>query len=493
MDVTGSPPAPQTDASPIHATASLPERSNSNDGAPRSLGAGRVIPNRQMVFWSCLVGFMGGVLALGYYYLLKGAMWAVWNKMAGMDWLSFSAEPGLHPWILVVTTLGGLLVGLALYYLGTPGEIAAIVDNIHMERGRIDPRQTPSMVAVSLLSITAGGSAGPEAPLVQILGSFGSWVGDRLKLRGDLVRTLTFCGMGTALGAFFGAPLGGALFALEIPHRRGLEYFEALIPTILASVIGFFVFRSVAGYEGAIYTFPALHDMSLTTAIVGGAFGLLGGLVAILFIYAFGLVEKVLHRLHLPMILLATLGGFLLGLIAQVAPITLFWSEFQIKTLLETGHGLQHAHGLSIAVAMLFGIALLKMVSVGVTLHSGFRGGFIFPLFFIGGTIGLAITLLFPSLPAPVVMLSMMAAVNVAVTKTPISTAVILSTLSGTAYMPAMVAACCASFLLTTRVSLIRTQRSRGHFVLPAGHVTPIVGGPLKQPSPAPQVVLPEV
>src|SRR6185437_14580012 len=143
MDATGSHPAPQSDNSTIHAMAALPERSNSNDGAPRSLGAGRVIPNRQMVFWSCLVGFMGGVLALAYYYLLKGAMWAVWTKLAGMDWLSFPAEPGLHPWILVLTTLGGLLVGLSLYFLGTPGEIAAIVDNIHMERGRIDPKQKP--------------------------------------------------------------------------------------------------------------------------------------------------------------------------------------------------------------------------------------------------------------------------------------------------------------------------------------------------------------
>jgi H+/Cl- antiporter ClcA len=299
--------------------------------------------------------------------------------------------------------------------------------------------------------------------------------------------------MGTALGAFFGAPLGGALFALEIPHRRGLEYFEALIPTILASVIGFFVFRSVAGYDGAIYAFPSLHEMSLWTAIIGGAFGLLGGVVAILFIYLFGMIEKVMHRLHLHMIVLATVGGFLLGLIAQVAPITLFWSEFQIKTVLHIGDGLRHAHGLWIAVAMLLGIALLKMISVGVTLHSGFRGGFIFPLFFIGAIIGLAISMVFPSLPAPVVMLSMMAAVNVAVTKTPISTAVILSTLSGTAYMPAMVAACCASFLLTTRVSLIRTQRSRGNFVLPAGNVTPVVNGPLKQVAPSPQVVLPKV
>ncbi len=164
----------------------LPERNFANDGPPSSLGMGRVIPNGQMLFWSCLVGAVGGLLAIVYYYLLQGSLGLVWKMAAGHSWLSLPTGPGFYPWIMVVTTLGGLGVGLVLKFLGTPGEIAAVVNNIHMERGRIDPRQTPSMIAASLVSIAAGGSAGPEAPLVQILGSFGSWVGDKLKLRGIL-------------------------------------------------------------------------------------------------------------------------------------------------------------------------------------------------------------------------------------------------------------------------------------------------------------------
>jgi H+/Cl- antiporter ClcA len=99
------------------------------------------------------------------------------------------------------------------------------------------------MIIASLIAITSGGSAGPEAPLVQINGSFGSWLGDRLKLAKSSVRILTFCGMSAALGAFFGAPIGAAIFALEIPHRRGLQYFEALAPAIIAAILSFAVFR----------------------------------------------------------------------------------------------------------------------------------------------------------------------------------------------------------------------------------------------------------
>lgn len=51
----------------------------------------------------------------------------------------------------------------------------------------------------------------------------------------------------------------------------------------------------------------------------------------------------------------------------------------------------------------------------------------------------------------------MMAAVNVAVTKTPISTTVILSVLSDTVMVPVLVIASFVSFLLTSEISLIKT------------------------------------
>lgn len=442
-------------------TAVPPSRDVGNDAPPSARGAGRVIPDSQLLLWSCVVGLVGGLLAIVYYFMLSGAIYLVWTRLIGFDWRNLPLTAGFYPNVLLVTTIGGLCVGLVLKYIGKPGEIAAVVNNIHMERGRIDTQQTPSMVVASLVSIAAGGSAGPEAPLVQILGSCGSWIGDRLKLRGDLVRTLTFCGMGTALGAFFGAPLGGALFALEIPHRRGLEYFEALVPTIVATLIGFFVFRAAVGFEGPIYHLQALKKISLAATGAGVIFGLLGGALGMVFIVVFGLFERLLHPLRHRTVLLATAGGLCIGLIAQVTPATLFWSELQLVGFLNAGPALVGHFGLRLGIAVLVWIALWKMIAISLTLHSGFRGGFIFPLFFIGACVGMAITLAFPALPAPIVILSMMAAVNVAVTKTPISTAVILTTISGTSYMPALVGASFASFLLTTRVGLIRTQRSR--------------------------------
>jgi H+/Cl- antiporter ClcA len=449
----------------LETVARLPEQEEKTDSAHSTQSDGVGLSSARLWMWACVIGLAGGILALAYYAVMRLLLHYVWEKVAHIDQSNLGYLPAFRPAILVITTAGGLVVGWLSYLLGTPGEIAAVVDNIHMEHGRIDPKQTPSMTAVSLASIAAGGSAGPEAPLVQIIGSFGSWVGERLKLRGDLVRTLTFCGMGAALGAFFGAPLGGALFALEIPHRRGLEYYEALIPSILAALVAFMVFRSFVGYDGAIYHLAAIPNLTVGAVFIGAAAGIVGAIVGTLFILLFHQTERLFHPLIKHTILMATLGGLLIGLIAQLAPATLFWGEYQIAALLHAGETLRQTNGIYVAAALLLLLALLKAIAVGATLHSGFRGGFIFPLFFIGAAVGVSLSLIFglwfPHLPTSVIVLGVMAATNVAVTKTPVSTVVILSSLTGTAFIPALVAACFASFLLTTRVSLISTQRSR--------------------------------
>jgi len=260
--------------------------------------------------------------------------------------------------------------------------------------------------------------------------------------------------MSAALGAFFGAPLGGALFALEIPHRRGLEYYEAIVPAVLSAILSFSVFRLSTGLTiGGMYHFASIPKLSLIHLLQGASLGALGALVAIIFILIFQgighLTEYISHRI----ILLATLGGLSIGLIALAFPQTLFFGEKEIDTIVETGS--------TFGIVMLLMIALAKMLATSCTLHSGFRGGFIFPLFYIGAAVGLAISLAIPGIHPTIGMICMMAAVNVAVTKTPLSTTVILSVLSDTAMVPVIVIASFVSFVLTTQVSLIKTQRPR--------------------------------
>ena len=412
----------------------------------------RELTYAQTILCATLIGIMGGFVATAYYYVLEGFLHLVWHTLPNA---LTSYMPNFPRWgyVLAATTIGGLCVGTTLRLMGLPGEVAMVVDKVH-DPGRIEIRQTPAMIVASLFSITAGGSAGPEAPLVQIIGSFGGWIGQKFNVIASAGRVLTFCGMSAALGAFFGAPLGGALFALEIPHRRGLEYYEAIVPAVLSAILSFTVFRLNTGLTiGGMYHFPSIPPLTLMNLMEGAILGTLGAGIAVLFIFLFRAVGKLTQVLEHQTILLATLGGLSIGLIALAFPQTLFFGEQEIHTIIETGE--------SLGTAMLLWIACAKMLAVCCTLHSGFRGGFIFPLFYIGGAMGYALSLTVPQFHPTIAMVCLMAAVNVAITRTPISTTVILSVLSDTTMVPVIVIACFISFLLTTNVSLIQTQRSR--------------------------------
>ncbi|MEM8638784.1 MAG: chloride channel protein [Cyanobacteria bacterium P01_G01_bin.54] len=414
---------------------------------------GRKLTYLQLVLCAGAIGIVGGLVATVYYFVLESMMHGVWHTLPERVESHFPSWLPTDNYVWIATTIGGLGVGLILYLMGLPGEMAQVVDKIH-QPGRIDIRKTPAMVIASLVAITAGGSAGPEAPLVQVNGSFGSWLGDTLKLDTTCVRVLTFCGMSAALGAFFGAPIGAAIFALEIPHRRGLEYYEAVAPAVVSAIFSFAVFRISTGMTiGGFYHFETVPPLTPMNLFEGLVLGVVGAGVAVMFIAVFRVIGHLLAPLEHYRIVLATLGGLSIGLIAFFFPQTLFFSEAQIHDVIETG--------MTLGVTMLLLIALAKMFAISFTLHSGFLGGFIFPLFFIGANVGLAIALFIPQVHPTVGMVCLMAAVNVAVTKTPISTSIILSVLSGTAMLPVIVIASFTSFLLTCQIAMIRTQRSR--------------------------------
>lgn len=415
-----------------------------------------------------LIGAVGGLIATLFSIVLNVLLAGVWEHWQPA--LSGTLENiGMAGWfsILIITTLGGLLVGFCLKTMGVPGEIAAVVDNIHLKGGRLDPKQSPSMAITALTSIAAGGSAGPEAPLVQIIGSLGSKLADVLKLREGEVRTLTFCGMAAALGAFFGAPLGGALFALEIPHRNGLEYFEAIIPAVVSAFVAFYVFASFGGFHHPLYPLPELSGAEFMPSVeIAIGLGLLGVAVAFVFQGAFKLTGQFFKCFGKRYLLAGAVGGLAIGAISLLSPLgneapVLFWGEFQLQHMLAS-----YQDGIDLGAGALIGslcaVAVCKILSIGFTLHSGFRGGFIFPLFFVGAALGLALHALSGgAIALPVAVLGMMAAVNVAVTKTPISTAVLLTTLSGTSMMPVVLASSLTSFLVSSRVKVIGTQRAR--------------------------------
>ncbi len=384
------------------------------------------------------VGLAGGLAGAGFVGALKLLQRWLWPT----NWTTLA-----HLFVLVA--VGGA-VGLLTRLLGNPGDVELLVDNIHVLGGNDDLRDLRSLIPVSLLCISAGGAMGPEAPLVQTTGSIGTWLARRMRLGVSDTRVLTITGMAAGFTVLFGAPLGSAVFALEILHRQGMEYYEALLPAIVGSLCGYGAYAAVTGLGfGPIWHFPPLADINVVDLLWSVAAGVLGAAVAVAFTYTSIGLRWLFRRVGPE--LRPVLGGLALGGLAFLSPYALTFGEAQIDPLL-----LRRALITTFAIA-----AAAKLVGTAVTLASGWRGGFIIPLFFIGAALGRLGHAVFPGTHEVVLMAALMASINVGVTKTPIGSTLVVSEMAGLRLFPTTLVASIVALLLTSPVAFIDSQRRR--------------------------------
>lgn len=346
--------------------------------------------------------------------------------------------------------LSGLLIGLIIHVLGNPGEISLIVDNIHSRGGRIDTRENPSMVLTSLISISSGGSLGPEAPMVQVTGSFGTWVADRLRLQGEDVRSLSVAGMAAGFTALFGAPLGGAFFALEILHHQHVvEYYEAVLPAVVSSCASYIVFVLITQLGiGPTWTFPQYHIDNVDDFALAIASGVVGAIAAWIFISVVKGCAWLFSKLPEPIYIRTTLAGLGLGILAALVPLTRYFGHEELNLIVESNE----------SALFLLILAFSKMGAIAITVNGEWRGGFIIPLFLTGACIGKAIALLIPGLHPVLTMIAVMAALNAAVTRTPISTTLLLTKLTGFTPLTPILFASLVGFFLSPKLPFIKSQ-----------------------------------
>jgi len=361
-------------------------------------------------------------------------------------------DPGHHGPVaqLAILVAVGAAVALITRLGGETGDVELLVDNIHVLGGADDVRRLRPLIPASLLCVAAGGAMGPEAPLVQSSGTFGTWVGTRSARPTVDVRILTITGMAAAFTVLFGAPLGSALFALEILHRRGLQYYEALIPAVVGSLAGYAVYLGLSGRGiEPVWTFPPVGPLHGADLLVAVGIGLAGALGATVFAFAARAARVVLGRV--PRSARFVLGGLLLGLLGFWSPYALTFGEAQLGGLLDAR---LTAGALAVAV-------LAKLIGTTVTLASGWKGGFIVPLFFMGAALGQLAHHALPGTNESVLMAAMMVALCVGVTKTPLGTTLIVTEMAGLPLLPVTLIAAVVALIATLPLTVIETQRAR--------------------------------
>jgi len=357
-------------------------------------------------------------------------------------------------WLIpVVTTLGGLLSGILVYGFAPEAEghgTDAAVEAYHFKGGRIRPIVPLIKAIASAITIGSGGAAGREGPAAQISVGIGSVVADLLKLSDEDRRLLVLAGMAAGLAAIFRSPLGMAIFAVEILYAGMAFETEALIYTVIASVIAYAVNGLFVGWQ-PVFLFSANVHFTRPVALIGyTALGIIAGIIGAIEPTIFYGTRDLFKRLRIPNRYKPALGGLLMGLLALVVPQTLGSGYGWVQKAMTGGY---------VGWALIF-FALAKIVAMSLTISSGGSGGVFGPNVYIGGMVGAWVAFVLDQMipgaglsPSAFAVVGM-AAVFAGTARVPIATLVMVSEMTGGygLIVPAMLATATA-FVVQRTVS----------------------------------------
>lgn len=351
-----------------------------------------------------------------------------------------------HKWIIALLPLAGLIVGLLYRYYGTSVEAGnnLLLEEIHNPQAVIPIRMTPLVLFGTAVSHLFGGSAGREGTALQMGASLADQLSRPLRLNGADRRILLMSGISAGFGSVFGTPLAGAVFGLEVLAFGRLDY-DALFPCLLASVIGDIVTRAW-GVHHTIYRVSEVVPLNPRALLATVAAGICFGLVGMLF-------AKITHGIthwFKRIIRWAPARPVLGGVVVAAA-------VFLLGTTRYIGLGIPTISAAFTSHLRPWDFAA-KFLFTAVTLGSGFKGGEVTPLFFIGATLGNALSVLLP-LPASLLAGMGFVAVFAGAANTPIASTLMAIELFGPEAGSFAAIACVVSYLFSGHAGIYQAQR----------------------------------
>jgi CIC family chloride channel protein len=429
----------------------------------------------RLILYSALVGVVAGLGAAAFYWGLKQFQEVALVQFMGYSPPSSGSEhaahavhlPGVSWVVLLIPTLGGLACGWIVYSFAPEAEghgTDAMVRAFHGQKGNIRGRVPLIKTVASIITIGTGGSAGREGPIAQIGAGFGSFLATRLKLSDWDRRMLMLAGGAGGIAAIFRAPLGGALFAVEVLYASTAIEFSAIVPCVVSAVIAYSVFAGIHGPGLAFYVPKDLGfqgSQELPFYLVFAVVCSLAGFVYVWFFY--GLRDWGFRRLRIPNHFKPAIGGLMLGALALWLPQTMGggygWIQEALRGKLSSGE---------LTLSIMATLALAKILATSFTISSGGSGGVFAPSLFIGamlgGAYGLACHKLFPGkAPSPeAFVLVGMGGFFAGVAKVPLTALVMVSEMCGSydLLVPLMLVNVVNVALLSQRWTLYEEQVS---------------------------------
>jgi len=351
-----------------------------------------------------------------------------------------------HPAIVWGLPLAGFTVGWVYWRFGRTVEAGnnLLIDEIHDPKNVVPLRMAPLVLAATVISHLFGASVGREGTAVQMGGTLADQLSRLPRLAAGDRRLLLMAGISAGFASVFGTPLAGAVFGLEVLVIGRLRH-DAIFPCIAAAILADQVGLAwgVHHTHYAIGAVPAITAWSVGAVVAAGiVFGLAGR--------AFAGATHGLSKAMKAWLPYAPLRLALGGIVVACA----MWAI-----------GTQRYVGLGIPVIVeAFAQPLPpwdwlgKFVFTVASLGSGFKGGEVTPLFYIGATLGNALA---PLLHLPFAMLAGVGfvAVFAGAANTPLASTVMALELFGPAVGPYAALACVVAYLFSGHRGIYRAQR----------------------------------
>jgi CIC family chloride channel protein len=355
------------------------------------------------------VGAAAGLVGSLFFWGLEVTERLVLEGLAGYELLRAGGEAivsdhGSTPfrfWVLVLLPAVGALAGGIVSWKFAPetrgGGADQIIEDFHLRAGFVRRRVPTIKLIASILTLGFGGSGGREGPTMQVGGALGSLVGRYLRVTERERRILLVAGLAAGMAAVFRTPLGAALLGVELMHRDDFES-DALVPSVLASVIAYSVFISFFG-EATLFSHAPRYPFIPSHLPLYALMAVLVSLAANFFLFTLNGVQKLSARISLPEWCKPGIGGLLLGLftvpvLVVIGP--LIGGKGQGLGLLGGGYGLAQvaitgapwfAEGWR-GVQLLLVLGVAKILATSLTIGSGGSAGDFGPSLVIGGIFG---------------------------------------------------------------------------------------------------------
>lgn len=352
-------------------------------------------------------------------------------------------------WIISLLPVGGLMIGLLYYYYGKE---AVKGNNLILEEYD-NPKKTipfimaPLVLAGTIITHLFGGSAGREGTAVQMGGALSDQFTHLFKLQPEERKTILIIGISAGFASIFGTPLAGALFALEVLYFSKIRI-NSIVPSFMTAHIAYYTVELLP-VKHTHYSIPFVPELTAMNLFWIVPAGILFGLAAMLF-------SRTTHfwgRLFSKYIPYPPLRPFAGGIILAIVIFSFHTTKFiglGIPAIVDSFQNQSDNFDF-----------LLKILFTGFTLGAGFKGGEVTPLFFVGATLGSALSGL---IPLPVALLAGMGFVAVfsGATHTPVACSIMGMELFGVDCGIYVALACLVAYFCSGSVGIYHSQIVKG-------------------------------